>query len=139
MVVIRGSRWFIRDCAWLVDGLLLLLDEVVAQIREDASFVVLLPDLVTLVREDGAPESRGRPVEAAHGVECVGSRAIREMVIATAMLIEAPVTAVMGLAVRVHHARVLAVCGALGPAVALGVLLGVWQRRIVGRGEGGRL
>ena len=124
--MVRGLHRFMCDGAGLVDRLLLLLNEVAAQIREDASFVVLLPDLVTLVREYGAPECRRCAVEAAHGVERVSSRAIREMVIATAILIEAPVTAVIDLAVRIHHARVLAVCGALGPAIALGVLLGVW-------------
>ena len=125
-LVVRGLHRFMRDGAGLVDGLLLLLDEVVAQIREDASFVVLLPDLVTLVREYGAPERRRRPVKAAHGVECVCSSAVREVVIPTVILIEAPVTAVVCLAVRIHHTWVLAVCGTLGPPVALRVLLGVW-------------
>ena len=125
-LLIRGSRRFIRDGAGLVDRLLLILEEVATQIREDASLGVLLPDLVTLVREYGAPERRRRPVKAAHGVECVCSSAVREVVIPTVILIEAPVTAVVCLAVRIHHAWVLAVCGTLGPPVALRVLLGVW-------------
>lgn len=47
----------IRNGAGLVDRLLLLFDEVAAQIGKDSSIVVLGSNLVTLVREDGAPES----------------------------------------------------------------------------------
>lgn len=60
------------------------------------------------------------------------------MVLATVILIKASVTAV-DLAVRVHHTWVLAVRGALCPAIALSVLLGMWQGWVVCGRKGCRL
>ena len=57
LTLLVSTPRIIRNGAGLVDRLLLLFDEVAAQIGEDSSVIVLGSNLVTLVREDGASES----------------------------------------------------------------------------------
>ena len=97
-LLVRAPR-VIRNGARFVYRLLLLLDKVVTEVGEDAPIIILLSYMVTLVREDCSSKSRRCAIEAAHGVEGVGSRAVWEVGVRATVLVEASVTTLIHFAV----------------------------------------
>ena len=126
--LLRIPSWVFYVSSWLLYHLLLLFNKVWAQIRKDAS-IILVPNLVTLVRKECATKGWRCILETTHSVERICSRAVGLIIIHLAMLIIRRLTysGFKILSICVHQAWVLRILRLLSPSIAQSLVLGVRQ------------